>query len=318
MTDNPKPPAPSPCQPFSRSQTVFATGPSAALPPLDITPPEEAPGKTAENLAVKSAANTLCQLVSQSFYGKLNPEADSSDSDTKPSAAMLQTPGENSARVKRAAMRFGAGQVGITELDRRWLYAEAADSVPDALQWVVVMAMPMDAQAIAHSPGSTASAATRIGYLDMAICAGALSCFIREFGFSAIASGNDTALSIPLARDAGLGEMGRSGMLIVPSLGPCVRLCKVFTDMPLTPDAASDLGVVKRCRSCKRCVEACPAGAIDGRPEPTCDTLGPFNSPGISRWPVHAQKCRQAWGELPGGNCTNCIASCPYMPRPKP
>lgn len=231
---------------------------------------------------------------------------------------MLESPRENSLRVKRAAKRFGASHVGITRLARRWLYAETSEStpagVPETLEWVVVMAIPMDASAIAQSPGSAASAATRIGYLDMAVCAGALSCFVRDFGFSAIASGNDTALSIPLAADAGLGEMGRNGMLIVPELGPCVRLCKVFTDMPLTPDSPIDLGVAKTCRSCRRCVEECPADAIDSRPEPTFDTLGPFNNMGVLRWPVHARRCLQTWRALPGRNCNNCIAACPFTP----
>jgi len=40
--------------------------------------------------------------------------------------------------------------------------------------------------------------------------------FIRNLGYEAIQCGNDTALSIPLAIDAGLGELGRNGLLITP------------------------------------------------------------------------------------------------------
>ncbi len=71
--------------------------------------------------------------------------------------------------------------------------------------------------------------------------------------------GNDTALSIPQAVDAGLGELGRNGLLITPDRGPCVRICKVFADMPLAPDRPVRFGVSEFCRSCARCADACQA-----------------------------------------------------------
>ena len=40
----------------------------------------------------------------------------------------------------------------------------------------------------------------------------------------------------PLAIMAGLGELSRIGILITPEFGPRVRLCKVFTDLPLQAD----------------------------------------------------------------------------------
>jgi len=35
--------------------------------------------------------------------------------------------------------------------------------------------------------------------------------------------------------DAGLGELGRNGLLVTPEFGSRVRLCKVFTELPLQP-----------------------------------------------------------------------------------
>lgn len=71
-----------------------------------------------------------------------------------------------------------------------------------------------------------------------------------------------------VATRAGLGWIGRSGLLVTRTLGPGVRLATVFTDMPL-PVAANerrssapiDAG---QCGTCRRCVDACPAGAIQG------------------------------------------------------
>jgi epoxyqueuosine reductase QueG len=87
----------------------------------------------------------------------------------------------------------------------------------------------------------------------MGFIAPSMARFIQELGYHAMPSGNDTALSIPMAVDAGLGELGRNGILITPKYGPRVRLCKVFTDLPLVHDKPVDLGVQAFCEICKKC-----------------------------------------------------------------
>ncbi|MDM7998903.1 MAG: reductive dehalogenase domain-containing protein [Dehalococcoidia bacterium] len=61
-----------------------------------------------------------------------------------------------------------------------------------------------------------------------------------------------------MARLAGLGWRGRNNLLVSPQLGAQVRLATVLTDFPLTPDHPLD----GNCGRCRRCAEACPAGAI--------------------------------------------------------
>ncbi len=123
--------------------------------------------------------------------------------------------------------------------------------------------------------------------------------------------GNDTALSIPLAIDAGLGQLGRNGLLITPEYGACVRLCKVFTDMPLVPDRPLDFGLTEFCRTCDKCSQACEAGAISTDPEPSFDVACPSNNSGIKRWAVNADRCYEFWAENTAA-CSNCIAACPF------
>jgi len=62
-----------------------------------------------------------------------------------------------------------------------------------------------------------------------------------------------------IARAAGLGWFGRSNLLVNPELGSRFRLVTVLTDMPLEPDAP--LG--RDCGSCRACIRACPAEAIN-------------------------------------------------------
>jgi epoxyqueuosine reductase QueG len=57
---------------------------------------------------------------------------------------------------------------------------------------------------------------------------------------------------------AGLGHIGRSGLLVHPDYGAQMRYVSILTDLSLAADAplASD------CGECRACVERCPAGAI--------------------------------------------------------
>lgn len=62
---------------------------------------------------------------------------------------------------------------------------------------------------------------------------------------------------------AGLGWIGRSGLLVTPAYGSRVRLVTVLTDAPLDADRA----IAFSCGKCAACVKVCPATAIKGRPE---------------------------------------------------
>jgi reductive dehalogenase len=220
-----------------------------------------------------------------------------------------------SEQVKETARMFGASLVGIAALDRRWVYSHTRNgspvSIPPALQTAVVMAIAMDAQAIETSPAYLSASATGVGYSRMAFAASCLAQFIRNLGYQAIPMGNDTALSIPLAIDAGLGELGRNGLLVTPEFGPCVRLCKVLTDLPLLPDRPAAFGVGATCIDCRRCAEACESSAISVDPSPSTRVACPSNSPGILRWAVDADKCYSFWIEN-GACCSTCIAACPF------
>jgi epoxyqueuosine reductase QueG len=64
-----------------------------------------------------------------------------------------------------------------------------------------------------------------------------------------------------VARQAGLGWIGRSNLLVNPEHGGRLRLVTILTDMPLPPDLPLD----RTCSSCRACMGLCPAGAITER-----------------------------------------------------
>jgi reductive dehalogenase len=220
--------------------------------------------------------------------------------------------------VKRSARFFGASQVGVAELDRRWLYSsnrrgEPYD-IPEDFQRVIVMTVEMNYDEIMTSPAYPSSAASVLAYSKMAFMEIELSEFIRRLGYRAIPCGNDVGLSVPMAIDAGLGQYGRHGLLITERYGPRVRIAKVLTDMPLlpdTPDLRFTDSVIRFCEVCMKCADHCPSQSISHTKERTWKGETKSNNPGTKKWYVDVESCYNFWVEN-GGDCSNCIRSCPY------
>ena len=222
-----------------------------------------------------------------------------------------------SARIKSAGRFYGADLVGITRLNASWLYSHSYDRVsrkndpvrlPKRCEYAIVMAIEMDYGKFPTSDVGM-SAATGLGYSKMAFVSSLLAQFVRNIGYQALPCGNDTALSIPLAVDAGLGELGRNGLLITPQFGPRVRLCKVFTDLPLKPDMPIDFGAQEYCEKCRKCMESCPANAISEDKTANATTIS--GGSGILKWPVNGESCFRFWCER-GVDCHICIKVCPF------
>ena len=239
------------------------------------------------------------------------------DSKTKFQKVEVYNSDDMSTKIKSAGRFYGADLVGITRLNEFWVYSHSYNRLsgqhdpirlPKQYKFAVVMAIEMDYDKFAASD-IEASAATGLGYSKMAFVSGLLAQYVRNLGYQALPCGNDTALSIPLAIDAGLGELGRNGLLITPQFGPRVRLCKVLTDLPLKPDKPIDFGVQGYCEKCKKCLENCPVHAISE--DKTADPITVSNNSGVLKWPVNGERCFRFWCEA-GIDCSICIKVCPF------
>lgn len=248
--------------------------------------------------------------------------------------------------VKAVARFYGADEVGVCLLDRRWVYSHWYDSetkseypikfsdepgfedidvpcklsdgtrvIPKEMKYVIVMLHEMDYEEMKTGPTLPELAATRLAYSEIAFTAISLAEFIRALGYNAIPSSNCTAINIPLAVDAGLGEMGRNAKLINPRFGPRARISKVITDLPLLPDKPITFGVREFCRTCKKCARQCPVKAIP-EGEPSYEPKGDYSNKGVLQWQCEHDKCRSYWTAT-GTNCGLCITSCPYNKGPE-
>ena len=236
------------------------------------------------------------------------------------------SPAEMAKTVKAAARLYGAGLVGIAPMNEAYVNLRQAKKdivfedvavpavtetkfvIPRAMKWVVVIAIPMDLDLLSRAPTSLGDAATGLGYSHSAFTVASLAEFIRGLGYQAIPTVNDTALSVPLAIEAGIGELSRLNKLVTPEFGPAVRLCKVLTDLPMACDKPIDFGLVEFCKTCKKCAESCPAGALSLDDEPSFKTRGPWNNPGHKAWFEDSYLCFQHWQQVDNG-CGICLAS---------
>jgi epoxyqueuosine reductase len=106
------------------------------------------------------------------------------------------------------------------------------------------------------------------------------------------------------ATSAGLGWIGKNGLLISPYYGPRLTLATVLTDASLRPDVPIEHCL---CGECMLCMEHCPSKAITGlewsRSSPFVELvrLGECRS--------HKTSKRQTAGKP---NCGLCINICPF------
>ncbi len=231
----------------------------------------------------------------------------------------LGTPAQAAAEIKRVGKSFGADLIGVAEYDERWMYVhkfsdmrqrEKPQEIPEGLSSVIVVAQAMDYDLIRTVPSALSGAATGLGYSHDALVVLSLAQYIRNLGYTAIASMNDTALAIPYAIKAGLGEYGRLGLLITKEFGPRVRLGKIFTNLPLAPDRPIRFGVKEFCDTCRRCSEGCPVSAIPSN-APSDEIYNQSNIKGVVKWTVDGEKCFGYWAAQ-NSDCSICIRVCPY------
>jgi epoxyqueuosine reductase len=109
------------------------------------------------------------------------------------------------------------------------------------------------------------------------------------------------------ATSAGLGWIGKNGLLISPRYGPRLSLVTVLTDARLRPDAPIERCL---CGECMLCIEHCPSKAITG-------SEWSRSSPFVEL--VKLNTCRdhkaakRATDNKP--NCGLCINICPHGRR---
>lgn len=229
-------------------------------------------------------------------------------------AQIDRTPEELTRFIKGLAHYHGAVEVGICELQPYHIYSnigrgEGEWGAPITLthRYAIAFTVEMAHEFITTAPRMTTVMESARQYVEAGKIAVILAAAIRNLGYPARAhiDGNYRVIAPLVAKDAGLGEVGRMGLLITPRLGPRVRLAVVTTDLPLVMDPATfDPTVIDFCEHCQKCVEVCPSRAIPAGPRA-------LQSDGSLRWKIDSGQCYTYWTRI-GTDCGRCMAVCPY------
>lgn len=226
------------------------------------------------------------------------------------------SPEEATERVKGYAKMLGARRVGVTEINPLWVYSRRGEIFHDNWEdwgkeirlehkYAIVFVEEMSSEMIRSAPHTPTAVESMHNYSKGAYIGVQVAAFIANLGYPATANHlrHYDALMVPLAVDAGLGELSRMGYLLTKEFGPRVRLSAVTTDLPLIPDKPVDIGAEDFCAFCKKCAVCCPSRSIPmGDKEETNGTL---------RWKLNEQTCFEYWGKV-GTDCNVCMRVCPW------
>jgi hypothetical protein len=247
-----------------------------------------------------AAAFSFLERIRTAACGEVNPQR-------SPAGA-----GEIRSAILRLARYYGAVDVGIAPLRPHHFYSHGGrraggwgEPIAAGRGSAVVVVVAMDWKMIAQAPSLPAILESSRQYVEAAKIAMVVAGYIRGLGYPARAhsDGNYQVLCVPLAIDAGLGELGRLGLLIHPVYGPCVRLAVVTTELELPPTAKKTFHAASFCRICRKCADNSPTRAVPAGTEPSTRNF--------QHWSIAQENCFAFWKQV-GSDCAVCIRACPY------
>lgn len=214
--------------------------------------------------------------------------------------------------VKNWAIKLGAVDVGITELKDYHSYSYRGrkgtynDKVELNHKYAIAFTVEMNIDSVNSGPLAPIVMESAQQYLDSGTIAVQIAEFLRSMGYPARAhiDGNYQVVCPLVAKDAGLGDIGRMGLLMTPKLGPRVRIGVVTTDMPFITDKdCYDPSMIEFCTNCKKCAVNCPSDSISYTDREEIN--------GVMRWQINQETCFDLWTKS-GTDCGRCMSVCPY------
>jgi len=248
----------------------------------------------------------LTRFYKADIYGRQYEELDGT---VAPDRVGFAAPEEAGGAVEEMARAAGAELVGFTGVNDTMVFQGAG--VPHS--HAVSLGMSMDFEVIGSAPEEPAGTEVLRVYWRLGDVACKVAAFIRSLGYPArahhpraTAGFPPTVLHTTAALEAGLGEMGRNGLLITPEFGPRVRLATVTTDLAVPQARRMSFGVEEYCGECDLCRKYCEGGAIpDGKTVVR----------GHEKYTIDYGLCLEPFARYDG--CNLCVSRCAFNRRPE-
>jgi epoxyqueuosine reductase len=235
------------------------------------------------------------------------------------------TPEENSRMLRVAGRIMGAADVGFVKLNdraKKLLYGmvqfekvekgyqkpNGMKILPDKDLWVICSVIPQSLWMAQYTDRMSWAQSNTAAYSRAGIFSNRIKVFLRGLGYEHYGGGTaDVGRAVGFGVLSGMAEYGRIGIMVSPQYGANITI----TDLPLAETRPIDAGITNFCRTCKKCAERCPAGAISMEDEPFWGGDAPWQAKGIKGWYSDIKKCfEHVFGGDP--DCSICQAVCPF------
>jgi len=203
------------------------------------------------------------------------------------------------------ARSLGCDAIGYTQVPTSYIFGNRKLLYDQA----IVVTMDMSKVAIDQAPSIAAGKEVWRTYAGLGLIVNRLARFLRRGGYAAQAGpalGGEANYPL-LALKAGLGHIGRHGLLISEHNGPSQRIAAVYTNIAnlLYTDSDRYDWIPSFCDTCLRCVRKCPASAIYFRPIVFEDG---------SEQHIDYRKCAVPFSQTMG--CSVCVKECTFTRQP--
>lgn len=217
--------------------------------------------------------------------------------------------------IKEITKHYGALDVGIAKLTDSNYYSHFGgvneyvgihnygEKVIPRYKTAIVFTMEMDLNHVNRAPHYEELLTTEDAYLRLAFTGARLEMYLKSLGYKAQNMNGEyyEAPLVPMAHDAGLGQIGMCNHIVTKTHGNRVRLGAVLTTMELEYDSPIDYGLREFCKKCALCLMNCPSKSITHK---TRDVNGRIF------YKFNDTTCFEQWTKM-GTDCGTCIQACP-------
>jgi len=197
--------------------------------------------------------------------------------------------------------------IGFTEMPQEMIFKNKFT----LFRYAIVVCQEMKKDKIDHAPEFEAGKEVMRVYGSLGLVVNDIAKWLRKKGIRCQSNHplGGLANTPSLAGKAGMGWLGRSGMLITREYGPRQRIAPVFVEhkyFEFTDNRNHDW-IEEYCGMCERCRKACPGEAIYPKAVVRFD-----NVPGVDtmRTCIDRDKCFPYFSETIG--CSICVKVCPF------
>ena len=135
--------------------------------------------------------------------------------------------------VEKEALDLGADKVGFTKLSNHHIFKNHSVLYDN----LIVIVQEMNKELVGLAPSFETFKMIHQTYASLGVISNELTKYLRNKGFAAQAGSALNGMSVYpiIAQDAGLGWIGKNGLLITPEFGPRQRIAVIYTSIENLP-----------------------------------------------------------------------------------